>query len=150
MIWSYLANPFQNIAFWCFMQGGVQIQNQRFWWINKKNVSITGPTLLKTNRHVFYTVTHRIVLSKYIGKHYRHHNQLCRTKHRHIYENLGIIKHCRKSLLYNNHEPWKKKDTESCSDVTMVSYDGAEICELVGIYLLSLLANIIDIINTDF
>ena len=26
----------------------------------------------------------------------------------------------------------------------MVSYDGAEICELVGIYLLSLLANIID------
>ena len=116
----------------------------------KKNVSITGPTLLKINRHVFYTVTHRIVLSKYIGKHYRHRNQLCKTKHRHIYENLGIIKHCRKSLLYNNHEPWKKKDTESCSDVTMVSYDGAEICELVGIYLLSLLANIIDIINSGF
>ena len=59
-------------------------------------------------------------------------------------ENLRIIKHCRKSLLYNNYEPWKKKDTDSCFDVTMGSYDGAEVCELVGIYLLSLLANIID------
>ena len=57
-------------------------------------------------------------------------------------ENLRIIKHCRKSLLYNNHEPWKKKETDSCFDLTMGSYDGAEVCELVGIYLLSLLANI--------
>ena len=47
-------------------------------------------------------------------------------------ENLRIIKHCRKSLLYNNQEPWKKKNTDSCFDVTMGSYDGAEICELVG------------------
>ena len=59
-------------------------------------------------------------------------------------ENLRIIKHCRKSLLYNNHEPWKKKDTESYFDITMGSYDGAEVCELVGIYLLFLLASIID------
>ena len=47
-------------------------------------------------------------------------------------ENLRIIRHCRKSLLYNNQEPWKKKNTDSCFDVTMGSYDGAEICELVG------------------
>ena len=59
-------------------------------------------------------------------------------------ENLRIIKHCRKSLLYNNYEPWKKKDTDSCFDVTMGRYNGAEVCELVGIYLLSLPANIID------
>ena len=38
----------------------------------------------------------------------------------------------------------EKKNTDSCFDVTMGSYDGAEICELVGIYVLSLLANIID------
>ena len=31
----------------------------------------------------------------------------------------------------------------------MGSYDGAEVCELVGIYLLSLLANIIDKNNSD-
>ena len=28
-------------------------------------------------------------------------------------------------------EAWKKKSTDSCFDVTMGSYDGAEICELV-------------------
>ena len=45
-------------------------------------------------------------------------------------KDLCIIKHCRKSLLYNNNEPWKKKNTESC-------FDGAENCELVGIHILS-------------
>ena len=60
-------------------------------------------------------------------------------------KNLRKIKHCRKSLFYNNQEPWKKKNTSSCFDVTMGSYDGAEICELVGIFLLFLLAHIIDI-----
>ena len=59
-------------------------------------------------------------------------------------EDLRIIKHCQKLLLYNDNEPWKKKDTDSCFDVAMDSYDGAEICELVGIHLLSLLANTID------
>ena len=58
-------------------------------------------------------------------------------------KNLRIIKHCRKSLLYNNYEPWKRKGIDSCFDVTMGSYDGAEVCKLVGIYLLSLLTNII-------
>ena len=43
-------------------------------------------------------------------------------------KDLRIIKHCRKSLLYNNNEPWKKKNTESCFDVTMGSFDCAEIC----------------------
>ena len=62
-------------------------------------------------------------------------------------EDLRIIKHCRKSLLYNDNEPWKKKDTDSCFDVTMGSYDGAEICELVGTHLLWLLANTIDKID---
>ena len=59
-------------------------------------------------------------------------------------KNLRIIKHCGKSVLYNNQEPWEKKNTDSCFDVTMGSYDGAEIFKLVGIYLLFLAANIID------
>ena len=46
--------------------------------------------------------------------------------------NLRIIKHCRKSLLFHDNETWKKKTTDSCFDVTMGSFDGAEICELVG------------------
>ena len=59
-------------------------------------------------------------------------------------KDFRIIKHCRKSLLYNDNEPWKKKNTESCFDVTMGSFDGAEICELVGIHILSLLSNKLD------
>ena len=34
-------------------------------------------------------------------------------------ENLRIIKHFRKSLSYNNQEPWKKKNTDSCFGVTV-------------------------------
>ena len=62
-------------------------------------------------------------------------------EHHHIPdEDVRIIDHCRKSLLFHENEPWKKKKTESCFDVTVSSYDGAEICELVGIYLLTRLA----------
>ena len=58
---------------------------------------------------------------------------------------------CRKSFLFHNEEPWikkckickKDKKCNECKngqktnfDVTMGSYDGAEICELVGLYLL--------------
>ena len=46
--------------------------------------------------------------------------------------------------MFSDNQPWKKKNAEYCFDVTMVSYDGAEICELVGIYILSRLSNIID------
>ena len=38
-------------------------------------------------------------------------------------KDLRIIKNRRKSLLYNNNEPLKKKNTESCFGVTMVSFD---------------------------
>ena len=48
-------------------------------------------------------------------------------------KDMRTILHCRKSLLFYNGEAWKKKETEQCFDVTMGSYDGAEICELIGI-----------------
>ena len=35
----------------------------------------------------------------------------------------------------------KKKNSDNCFDVTMGSYDGAEVCELVGTLVLSNLAN---------
>ena len=38
----------------------------------------------------------------------------------------------------------EEKTTKSCFDVTMVSFDGAEICELAGIHILSLLSNKLD------
>ena len=58
-------------------------------------------------------------------------------------KDFRIIKHCRKSLLYHEHEAWKKKESASCFDVTMGSNDGAEICELNGIYILSQLSNLV-------
>ena len=50
---------------------------------------------------------------------------------------IRTIKHCRKSLLFHNNVAWKKKTTTSCFDVTIGSYDGAEVCELVGTFILS-------------
>ena len=36
----------------------------------------------------------------------------------------------------------EKKDSNSCFDVTMGSFEGAKICELIGIYIQSILAKI--------
>ena len=58
-------------------------------------------------------------------------------------KDIDLIRHSRRSLLFNNGEPWVKKEDESF-DVTMGAYDGAEVCELVGIYLLSILSQKID------
>ena len=57
---------------------------------------------------------------------------------------LKIIKRCKRSLLFSKGEVWKKKSTASYFDVTMGSYDGAEICELVDVYILSHLGTIIN------
>ena len=54
--------------------------------------------------------------------------------------NKGIeaIFQARKSLLYYNEEPWVKKG-KSNFVVTRGAYDGAEVCELIGIFMLPLL-----------
>ena len=57
-------------------------------------------------------------------------------------EEKEIIKHCKRSLLFHKGEPWEKKDREF--DVTMGSYDGAESCEIVGLYMLDRLKRHID------
>ena len=46
------------------------------------------------------------------------------------------IMHCRKSLLFNNLDIWTKKEGNKNFDVTIGSFDGTEICELVGLYIL--------------
>ena len=62
-------------------------------------------------------------------------------------QKIRTIKHCRKSLLFHNNVAWKKQTTTSCFDVTMGSY-GAEVCELIGTFILSKLGNIIGKKNT--
>ena len=50
-----------------------------------------------------------------------------------------IIIHAKRSLLFSDNIPWEKKASNDRFDVTMGSFDGAETCELVGCYILSLL-----------
>ena len=49
-----------------------------------------------------------------------------------------IIYHSRKSLLFNQEQTWMKKGSD-LFDVSMGAYDGEEVCELIGIFLLNLL-----------
>ena len=53
-------------------------------------------------------------------------------------DDVEIINHSRRSLLFSDKSTWIKKDGTDF-DVTMGSYDGAEVCELVGLYMLNLL-----------
>lgn len=51
-------------------------------------------------------------------------------------EDRHIIMHAKRSILINNGEAWTKRRT-STFDVTMGSHDGAESCEIIGLYLLN-------------
>ena len=55
-------------------------------------------------------------------------------------EDSSIIQRRRKSLLYNKEIPWQKKNTNLFNG-TMGTYNGAKVCEIVGLFLLNNLAN---------
>ena len=48
---------------------------------------------------------------------------------------INTIMHCRKSLLFSDGNTWIKNNGTTF-DVTMGSYDGVKVCELIGLYLL--------------
>ena len=50
-----------------------------------------------------------------------------------------IIYHAWKSLLFDGSDTWMKKQS-GLFDVTMGAYDGTEVCELVGTYMLSVIS----------
>ena len=52
-----------------------------------------------------------------------------------------LIINTKNSTLYNNGIPWTKKNSENF-DITMGSFDGAECCELVGLYIPSKLSQL--------
>ena len=56
---------------------------------------------------------------------------------------INAIKLARKSLLFNKDGAWVKKGDGTLFNVTMGSFDGSEICELVGLYLLDKLSSLI-------
>ena len=55
----------------------------------------------------------------------------------------NIIFQAKNSLLFKDGTPWQKKNSADPFDVTMGSADGAETCELVGLYLLNQISTII-------
>ena len=50
---------------------------------------------------------------------------------------VDVIHHARKSLLFDGSHTWIRK--QGLFDVSMGAYDGAEVCEHVGTYMLNLL-----------
>ena len=54
-------------------------------------------------------------------------------------EETHVIIHATKSLLYHKDSSWSKRNTIDMFDMTIGSYDGAETCELIVIYMLSLI-----------
>ena len=53
---------------------------------------------------------------------------------------INIIMHSRKSLLFHQDAALMKKGDSGLFDVTMGSYDGAKVCQLVGLYILNRLS----------
>ena len=58
-------------------------------------------------------------------------------------EDTNIIMQARKTLLFHDDQPWIKKSGTDNFDVPMGYYDGAEICELVGSFILEQLKTIV-------
>ena len=56
-------------------------------------------------------------------------------------EDERILMHCKRSMLFKNNESWVKKGDNHGLDITMGSMDGAESCELVGLFILYTLGN---------
>ena len=55
-----------------------------------------------------------------------------------------VIMHARRTLLFSGGVPWTKKNNTNDFDVPMGSFDGAEVCELVGAFMLHELSSVID------
>ena len=73
------------------------------------------------------------------GEHSTRNTQICKKKtYKHWQEQPTLFK-----PLPKVSETWKKRLTDSCFDVTMGSFDGTKICELVGLYIQSKLEKIL-------
>ena len=104
------------------------------WFKNTKEKN--NFTFIKFDIREFYPSITETILDKALLFAKQHHSISS--------DNIRLIKHRCKSLLFSNNEVWKKKHTESCSDVTVGSFDGAGVYELVGIYMWCFLAKLIN------
>ena len=56
--------------------------------------------------------------------------------------NLSVINQAQKTLLFHENTPWVKKEGNEDFDVPIGCFDGAEVCEFVGTYILNQLKDI--------
>ena len=56
-------------------------------------------------------------------------------------KDIEIIMHSRKTLLFDKDKPWVKRGDSTMFDVAMGCYDGAEVCKLVGPFILNKLSS---------
>ena len=61
---------------------------------------------------------------------------------------IDIIIHCRRGVLWHEGQVWVKK-TDPNFDVTMGSFDGAECCDIVGLFLLHQITETHEILGRD-
>ena len=59
-------------------------------------------------------------------------------------QEVDMVLHARRSLLFDGQNTWVKRSSGGAFDVTMGSFDGAEVCQLVGAFLLTKLAAFVD------
>ena len=58
-------------------------------------------------------------------------------------DDIYIIMQSRKTLFFHEETPWVKKEGNEDFDVPMGCYDGTEVCEVTGLYILYLLSDIL-------
>ena len=76
--------------------------------------------------HIYIYIISYICIYMYIYHIYIYihiHIQFAKQHHNIPSDNTTSINYCSKFLLFSNNEAWRKKQTESCFDVTMASFD---------------------------
>ena len=58
-------------------------------------------------------------------------------------KDVSIIMQARKTLLFNDSKPWLEKSGNKDFNVPMGCFDGAEVCELVGSFILTKLCDVL-------
>ena len=97
-------------------------------WFNRIK-STARTTFIKFDIENFYPSISRELLVKALDW----ASGFCKISDR----NRGIILQARKTFLFIEGKPWTKKNTVNHFDIPMGSWDGAECCELIGLFMLS-------------
>ena len=103
------------------------------WFKNLKDKSKL--TFLKFDIVSFYPAINRQIFDKSLAW----ADEFCSITR----DEIKVLKNSRESYLFKDDETWVKKQ-DGKFDVTMGAYDGAEVCELVGLFILNEIEKLIE------